>query len=599
MSYYHWGKYILDRVEKYQDKIAVRYKDEETNEWVGIRWGSFGARIQYMSRSLLECGVGVQEKVAIFSQNMPEWTITDLAIMSVRGVSVPIYPTNSTKEAKYIIQDADIKIVFVGEQEQYDRISDIIDSGVEIKQVVVYDKKTIIRDDNVSIYYRDFVQIGKESNLEDLYQSRMADAQLKDLATLIYTSGTTGEPKGVMLDHENLTSCLLSHDAELNLSDDEISLSFLPLSHVYERGWTFFCLHRGFEVYYLRDPKQVAQVMKEIKPTLMCTVPRLYEKIYALIQLKADEATGIKKKLMTWAFAIGEKKYNYYLMQGLKMPFFFNKKAQIAEKLVLGKIREAMGGRINFTPCGGGPLSPEILQFFHSIGVNIKMGYGLTETMATVVLYGDTHIDFKSTGKPLVGTQIKIGANDEIFVKGPGVMRGYYKKPEETAKVLGADGWFATGDAGRMDDEGNVFITDRIKDLMKTAGGKYIAPQKLEIAFSNDKFIEQIAIIGDCKKFVTALAVPAIEPLQEYAKQHNIRFSSIEDLVNNSQIKAFFEKRFEDIQKEFSRFEKVKRFTLLPKQFSMEAGEITSTLKLKRKVIQEKYKHLIDSMYKD
>lgn len=273
-------------------------------------------------------------------------------------------------------------------------------------------------------------------------------------------------------------------------------------------------------------------------------------------------------------------------------------KFKLADKLVLSKFRDIFGGRINFTPCGGAPLSSEIIAFFHSVGINVKMGYGLTETMATVCLYGDTHIDFNTTGKTLNGVEIKIGANDEIMVKGPGVMRGYYKKPEETAKVM-KDGWFCTGDAGKIDENGNLTITDRIKDLMKTSGGKYVAPQKLETTLVNDQFIEQVAVIGDCKKYVTALAVPAFEPLAQYAKKHNISFESIEDLIANSQIVEFFEKRFEDMQKEFSRFEKIKKFTLLPKEFSMEAGEITSTLKLKRKVIQEKYKHLIEKMYKD
>jgi len=273
-------------------------------------------------------------------------------------------------------------------------------------------------------------------------------------------------------------------------------------------------------------------------------------------------------------------------------------KHKLADKLVLSKLRGIFGGRINFMPCGGAPLSKEILEFFHATGLNVKMGYGLTETMATVCLYGDTSIDYNTTGRTIIGTEIKIGDNDEILVKGPGVMRGYYKKPEATAEVM-KDGWFCTGDAGKIDENGCLVITDRIKDLMKTSGGKYIAPQKIETTLINDQFIEQIAVIGDCRQFVTALAVPALGPLQAYAMQHNIVFNSIEELLANSQIIEFFEKRFEKLQEEFSRFEKVKRFTLLPKEFTIEAGEITSTLKLKRKVIQEKYKHLIEKMYKD
>ena len=598
MDYQHWGKHIRQRFEKFGDKIAMCYKNENSGEWVDVSWCEFGIQTRQVSKALLKLGIGIQESVAIFSQNMPEWIVADLAIMSVRAVTVPIYPTNSTAEAKYIMQDASVQAIFVGEQEQYDRTMELIGECSGVKMVIVFDKNVKISDHNQSMYWDEFIEMGKASRLGKEFDARFESAVLDDLATLIYTSGTTGEPKGVMIDHNNITSVLRSHDIELDLSDDEVSLSFLPLSHVYERGWTFFCLHRGFKIYFNRDPKQIGPTMKEAKPTIMCTVPRIYEKIYSAIQDKSKDASAIKLKLMNWSLKIGELRNNQYKRFEKKVPLGLKLKFKIADKLVLSKFRDIFGGRINFTPCGGAPLSSDIIAFFHSVGINVKMGYGLTETMATVCLYSDTHIDFNTTGKTLNGTEIKIGDNDEIMVKGPGVMRGYYKKPEETAKVM-KDGWFCTGDAGKIDENGNLTITDRIKDLMKTSGGKYVAPQKLETTLVNDQFIEQVAVIGDCQKYVTALAVPAFEPLLHYAKKHNISFDSIEDLIANSQIVEFFEKRFEDMQKEFSRFEKIKKFTLLPKEFSMEAGEITSTLKLKRKVIQEKYKHLIEKMYKD
>ncbi|MGZ2368623.1 AMP-dependent synthetase/ligase [Ancylomarina sp. YFZ004] len=598
MNYQHWGKHLRQRFEKFGDKTAMCYKNETSGEWVDVSWCDFGIQTRQASKALLKLGVGIQESVAIFSQNMPEWIVADLAIMSVRGVTVPIYATNSTTEAKYILKDSAVQIIFVGEQEQYDRTMELIGDCSDIKKVIVFDKSVNITNHQDSMYWDAFIELGKASRLGKEFDARFETAHIDDLATLIYTSGTTGEPKGVMIDHNNITAVLRSHDIELNLTEDEVSLSFLPLSHVYERGWTFFCLHRGFKIYFNRDPKQIGATMKEAKPTIMCTVPRIYEKIYSAIQDKSKDASGIKLKMLNWSLKIGELRNNQYKRFEKKVPFGLKLKFKLADKLVLSKFRDIFGGRINFTPCGGGPLSAEILAFFHSVGMNVKMGYGLTETMATVCLYGDTHIDFNTTGKTLNGVEIKIGDNDEILVKGPGVMRGYYKKPEETAKVM-KDGWFYTGDAGRIDENGNLKITDRIKDLMKTSGGKYIAPQKLETTLINDQFIDQVAVIGDCQKYVTALAVPAFEPLCQYAKKHNISFDSIEDLISNSQIVEFFEKRFEDMQKEFSRFEKIKKFTLLPKEFSMEAGEITSTLKLKRKVIQEKYKHLIEKMYKD
>lgn len=597
MTNQHSGKLFRERVIKFGDKTAMHYKDEASGKWIAVSWNDFGLRIRQVSKALLKLGVKEQQAVAIFSQNMPEWVTADLAIMSIRGISVPIYPTNSTAEAKYIVQDSGAQVIFVGEQEQYDRAMEMLSETPSIKMIVVFDKNTKITNHDCAMYWDEFIYYGKNSGLGRAFEERFATVDINDLATLIYTSGTTGEPKGVMLDHKNVSSVFESHSKELTtLTDNEVSLSFLPLSHVYERGWCLFCFYRGIEVYFNRDPKKISSVMREVKPTIMCTVPRLFEKIYSGISEKAEEVSSSKKALMNWAVSIG-KKYNIeYLQQERKVPLSLKIKHKIADKLVLRKLRDIMGGRIKFTPCGGAPLSKEIITFFHSIGINLKIGYGLTETMATVCLYPDTHIDFTTTGKPLNGTQVKIGANNEIMVKGPGVMRGYYKKPEATAEVF-EDGWFRTGDAGTIDENGNLTITDRIKDLMKTSGGKYIAPQKIETSLANDQFIEQIAVIGDRKKYVTALAVPAIGPLQAYAAQKNIVFDTVEELVNNSEIIAFFEQRFEELQKEFSRFEKIKKFTLLPKEFSMEAGEITSTLKIKRKVIQEKYQHIIDKMY--
>ncbi|MFA8436706.1 MAG: long-chain fatty acid--CoA ligase [Marinifilaceae bacterium] len=597
MIYQQLGMLIRERIEKYRDRIAMYYKDEEKKEWVGITWKEMGEKIQFLSKALIKLGVKEQQNVAIFSQNMPEWTLADLAIMGIRGVTVPIYATNSTTEAKYILQDASVDVLFVGEQEQYDRAVALFDEIPDLV-VIAFDASVKFSGKGRSMYFSDLVKMGQDADCDQEVESRLKEAQLSDLATLIYTSGTTGEPKGVMLDHQNFIGSLECHDEELNVSEEDVSLSFLPLSHVYERSWVLFCLHRGISIYINRDPKKIAEVMKEVKPTLMCTVPRIFEKIYAAIHDKRGDASLIKNRIMDWALKVGGKYYNYHMRFDRPVPASLKRKHKIADKLVLSKLRGIFGARINFMPCGGAPLSPEIVEFFHSTGINIKCGYGLTETTATVALFGDKHFLFNSVGKTLTGTQIKIGENDEIMVKGPGVMRGYYKKPEETAKVI-KDGWFCTGDAGKMDEKGNLVITDRIKDLMKTSGGKYIAPQKLEVTLTNDQFIEQVAVIGDCRKYVTALAVPALEPLKQYAEKKKIVFETIEELISHAQIVEFFEKRFEDLQKEFSRFEKIKKFTLLPREFSMEAGEVTSTLKLKRKVIQEKYKHLIEKMYKD
>ena len=596
MEYNNIGIEIRERAKQFQQKNAIYYKDTKLNSWVGISWSKFGNSIQKLSKALLHFGIKAHQNVAIFSENMPNWMVADIAIMSIRAVTVPMYATSSKNEVEYIVNNAEVALLFVGEQQGYNKALEILKSNTHLKLIVALDKNIEIEKSKNSMHLDDFIEFEENETIEVELQKRYFESKATDLASIIYTSGTTGEPKGVMLDHTNFLESLKAHDFELEVSDKDRSLSFLPLSHIFERSWVFFCFHRGIEVYFNQDPKQIAVVLKEVKPTVMCTVPRIFEKIYAAIQDKKKEASPIKTRLMDWGLAVGDSYHNIYKRWGLKVPVVLKLKYKIANKLVLSKLRAVFGGRIKFMPCGGAPLASKMVAYFHSFGLNIKCGYGLTETTATVTLFGDTHFEFNSAGKTIEGSKIKIGVNNEILVKGSGVMKGYYKKPTETAKVF-KDGWFCTGDAGKIDAKGNLIITDRIKDLMKTSGGKYIAPQKLENALINDSFIEQIAVIGDQQKYVTALAVPSFENLKKYADQHKISFKDIEDLIAHNQIKDLFEKRFEELQQGFSVFEKIKKFTLLPKEFTMEAGEITATLKLKRKVIQKKYKELIEKMY--
>ncbi|TXE20926.1 long-chain fatty acid--CoA ligase [Psychroflexus gondwanensis] len=594
----HIGIEIRNKVLQYQGENSIFYKDNKLNAWVGISWTDFGDKIQNLSKALLNYGIKEHQNIAIFAENMPDWIIADIAIMSIRGVTVPIYATNSKNEVEYIVNDAEINLVFVGGQAEYDKALQISKTNSNLKYIISLCEDIKIENNENSIHLNDFLVLKMNETIETELQKRYYECESTDLASIIYTSGTTGEPKGVMLDHTNFMQSLVAHDFELDVSEKDSSLSFLPLSHIYERSWVFFCLHRGIKVYFNQNPKLIAEVLKEVKPTVMCTVPRIFEKIYAAIQDKRKEASPSKMKLASWALGIGNAYFNKYKRNDIKVPLALKLKHKIADKLVLSKLREVFGGRIKFMPCGGAPLAPDMVSFFHSFGLNIKCGYGLTETTATVSLFGYKHFEFNSAGKAIHGTQIKIGENDEILVKGPSLMKGYYKKPKETADVF-EDGWFKTGDAGKMDEKGNLIITDRIKDLMKTSGGKYIAPQKLELALINDAFIEQISVIGDQQKYVTALAVPSFENLKKYAIEHKIAYEDIEELINQSQIKDMFEKRIEALQKDFSVFEKIKKFSLLPKEFSIEAGEITATLKLKRKVIQKKYKGIIDKMYNE
>ncbi|MFT4645448.1 MAG: long-chain acyl-CoA synthetase [Planctomycetota bacterium] len=590
--------HINGNIEKLSSKPAYFKKVDDT--WKAFSWKAFGDDIYKVSRALLNSGVDVQEKVGIFSQNLAQWTITDLAAVSIRAVVVPIYSTNSKNELAYVINDAQIKVLFVGDQNQYDKAASLLNQVNSLERIIAFKKDIQIDTSKNSVYFDDFKneQFTNEAELTVKVKERQDTIEGKDLATIIYTSGTTGEPKGVMLDHKNIADTIEAHvlEEKLPLGNNETSLSFLPLSHIFERAWVLFCVRSAVPIYFNEDPKLIVDVIKEVKPTLMCTVPRLFEKIYSSIQDAKAEASPIKRKLMDWSITVGDAYYNEYIRLQKPVPSLFNLKFKIADKLVLSKIKEALGGNIKIMPCGGAPLSVEIFRFFHALGVNVKLGYGLTETSATSTLSADKNINFKSSGKTLHGTEIKIGPNNEIFVKGGGVMRGYYNKPEETAKVF-EDGWFKTGDAGKIDVNGNLIITDRIKDLIKTSGGKYVAPQKLESSLINDSFIEQIAIIGEKRKFISALIVPSVEVVKHFCQHHGLTFKNMEESIKLPEIIHQVEANVKERLKDFSPHEQIKKITLLGKEFTMEAGELTPTLKIKRKVIAKKYKALIDAMY--
>ena len=447
----------------------------------------------------------------------------------------------------------------------------------------------------LSCYWDELIQLGA-AEFQAEFETRLANKTMDDLFTIIYTSGTTGEPKGVMLDYNNLAHQLEAHDIALDVNQDEVSLSFLPFSHIFERAWVAYVLHRGAILCYLENTNQVREALMEVRPTFMCAVPRFYEKIYSAVLDKVQKAPFIRQMIFHLAIAVGQKRFDL-LSQNKKVPFFLQKCYVIADKLVFSKLRSLLGGRIKMMPCGGAKLEPSIGLFFHCIGINIKLGYGMTETTATVSCWDDHHFNPNSIGKLMPNTEVKIGENNEILVRGGMVMKGYYKKPEETTQAFTEDGFLKTGDAGEFDAEGNLFITDRIKELMKTSNGKYIAPQYIESKIGKDKFIEQIAIIADAKKYVSALIVPCFDSVEEYARKLNLKYQDRIELLKHSEIIKMFEQRIECLQKELAHFEQVKKFTLLSQAFSVKLGEITPTLKLRRKVIMERYRHIIDSMY--
>lgn len=584
---FHFVNRLRLQAKNFADRTAIRFV--ENQQWQELSWSEFQQNIDQLSYALLAQGVDVQDKIGIFANNMPRWTMADFASMQIRAVAVPIYATNTAKQVEYIVNDADVKILFVGDQEQFDHVAEIANNCPQLIKIVAMKSSIHLDNHPLACYWDDFIQV--EPQAERLAQ-RLADKQLSDLFTLIYTSGTTGEPKGVMLDYANLAHQLISHDQALDISDKDVSLSFLPLSHIFERAWVAYVFHRGATNCYLEDTNQVREALVAVKPTVMCAVPRFYEKIYTAVWDKVEKAPVHRRALFKWAINVGER----YLLAS-QPSVLLTLQYRLANKLVFSKLRALLGGNIRMMPCGGAKLEPAIGLFFHSIGVNIKLGYGMTETTATVSCWADKGFNPNSIGTLMPNAEVKIGEENEILVRGGMVMRGYYKKPEETAKAFTEDGFLKTGDAGEMDAQGNLFITDRIKELMKTSNGKYIAPQYIEGKIGKDKFIEQIAVIADAKKYVSALIVPCFDSLEEYAKQLNIKYHDRMELIKHSEIIQMFEKRIYELQKELASFEQIKKFTLLPQAFNAKMEEITPTLKLRRKVILQRYKEQIEKMY--
>jgi long-chain acyl-CoA synthetase len=589
----HLAQMVLNRAKQYSTKIALRAKAGGT--WEDISYKSLGEQVEAVGKALLEMGVKEGERVGIFSQNRPEWTIADYGILATRAVSVPIYATNAAKQAEYIVNDAEIRILFVGAQDQYDKIKSFSDGSPYLKTIIAFDEGVKLDDRPSSIYFRDLLKGGRKSGKELELDGRLTNGSTDDLATLIYTSGTTGEPKGVMLNHSNFCHSFFAHDKRLDVSEKDVSLCFLPLTHVFERAWSYFVIRNGMTNVYVDDTSKVIEYLQEVKPTIMCAVPRFYEKFYSGVFEKLETAPAGKRRIFFWAVKVGEEVFLREKEEN-PVPPLLRLKHGIANALVLKKIRAVVGGRIRFFPCAGAPLSQKIEEFFHAVGITIKYGYGLTETTATVTCHDRYHFKPGTVGKPIDGVEVKIAPNGEILVKGKTVTKGYYKKPEATAEAFEGD-WFKTGDVGVL-EAGLLTITDRIKDLMKTSGGKYIAPQYVETTVGKDHFIEQIIAIGDRRPFVTALIVPSFAPLDEFSKSRNTLFSSHEEMVKNPMIIEFYQKRIDEQQKELAGFERIKRFTLLPRPFTQEAGEITPTLKVKRKAILEKYGDLIDAMYR-
>ncbi|MEK9498572.1 long-chain fatty acid--CoA ligase [Photorhabdus sp. P32] len=592
---YHLINRLQQQIKQHPEKIAFRQWSPA--EQLELNWNDIGKKTNAISRALLEIGVDVQEKIGLFAHNSMAWSLADIAVLQLRAITVPLYATSSQEQASFILNDAGVRILFVGGQAQYDVAITLTEHCPQLSHIIVLDESVDLRDCSLALHLSDFMA-GDKLQYQSELENRIANHDLDDLFTLIYTSGTTGEPKGVMLDYRNLAYQLYSHDHVLALTDQDVSLSFLPLSHVFERAWSFYVMHVGAQNVYLTDTNSVRQAMADVCPTVMCAVPRFYEKVYSAIFEKVSQAPWHRRKLFNWAIKCGERQFLRKL-QGKKSCPWSTAMHRLADKLVLSKLRNVLGGRVRFLPAAGARLDETIILFFLAVGVNIKYGYGMTETCATVSCWEEQGYVLGSIGTPLPGIDVRIGEEDEIQVRGPIVMKGYFNNQEETIKAFTQDGWLRTGDAGKLDENGNLFITERLKDLMKTSTGKYIAPQMIESILGQDRFIEHVAVIADARKFVSALIVPCYDILEEYARSINLKYHDRVELLRHSQIINMFEQRLKEMQKNFAHFDQVKRFILLPTPFSMETGELTPTLKLRRKIIMQRYHEEIESMYQD
>ena len=601
MIYYHFAELIHRQAEKYGNRTALKHRDNATGKWLKISWREFSDKVMLTAKAMAEFGIKVQENIGVYSQNMPQCLYTDFGAYGNRVVSIPMYATNSPGQIEYIINDAKIRTLFVGEQLQYNNAFKVQKDSKYLERLVVFDPAVKMNpEDKSSIYFDDFLRLGDNAHAESTVKIRMTEAVPEDLATIIYTSGTTGESKGVMLPHSCYLEAMRIHDVRLPLvTDKDLSMSFLPMTHIFEKAWCYYCLHKGVTIAINQDPKMIQKTLPEVHPTLMCNVPRFWEKVYAGVHEKINSASPAMKKIFLDAIETGRKYNLEYKNKGIPAPCGLKLKFQFYNKTVFTLLKRVLGiERGRFFPVAGAPLSDTVNEFLQSVNIPIAYGYGLSETTATVCFYPEIGFQFGSIGEVMPGVQVKIDpGNNEILVKGKTVMSGYYNKPEETKKAFTEDGFFRTGDAGRL--EGNtLFFTERIKDLYKTSNGKYIAPQAIEMVMSGDNYIEQIAVIGDQRKFVSALIVPAYPLLEKYAGEKGISFESREELVKNKDIIRFIEARVEEHQKNLASYEKIKRFTLLPEPFMM-GCELTDTLKLRRPVVLQKYATEIEAMYEE
>jgi putative long-chain-fatty-acid--coA ligase len=597
----HLSVLIHEQAKKYGSKPVLTFRNFGSLEWRTISWNQFSMRVKQVSNALLNLGMNPQETIGVFAQNCVQYLYTDFGAYGVRVISIPFYATSSEQQIQYMIQDAAVKYLFVGEQEQYDKAHRIATLCPSLEKIIIFDPSVRISShDPNSIYFEDFLRLGeglpRQSEVEDCWKQ----SNYEDICNILYTSGTTGESKGVLLTYKMYHAALVANNKCVPVTEKDRVINFLPLTHVFERGWAYLCLSEGAQLIVNTYPKEIQDSMRETHPTCMSAVPRFWEKVYVAVKARMESSSAMQRKLFYHALNVGRKRNITYLARGKRVPLALEMEYKVLNRTILSLVRKQLGlENPNIFPTAGAYVSPEVEEFVHSIGIDMIVGYGLTESLATVSCdHKGEPFTVGSVGRPIEGIQIKISDEGEVMLKGDTITPGYFRREALNAEAFDADGFFHTGDSGYLKD-GELFLKERIKDLFKTSNGKYVAPQMIESMLLVDKFIEQVAVIADQRKFVSALIVPEFTVLEEWAKRQNITFESREELCANKQVNEMMHERIDTLQQRLASYEQIKHFTLLAHHFSMESGELTNTLKLRRAVVNKNYQAVIDKMYEE
>ena len=597
-------QWAVARAKESPDHEAYRFCWRKEGEWLSTSRAEFLAQTEVAARAFAALGLLEKDTVAICSPNTPQILITEYGAFRNRITVIPIYSSSSQHQFDYIVGNGGAKVLFVGDKHQYPLAYNYWKGHKDdIKRIVIFknDGLKLFEDDDASIFWDDFVRLGMtdDEHVRVTVLMREEKSLPEDTATLIYTSGTTGEPKGVCITHANYNAAMEMHLKMLTaIKDSDISMAFLPMSHILEKAWCFFCITRGIPIAVNYDPRVITDTIKEVKPNLMCTVPRFWEKVYAGVKEKIASMTPLQRMMVKRAVKVGKRRNLDYRRTGRKVPRLLEKEYRFWDARIFSRLKEAIGiPDPNFFPTAGAPLSDRICEFIRSVGIDLIIGYGLSETTATVSCFRETGYEIGTVGTPLPGISVRIDDNGEILVKGPTVTPGYYNNPDANAAAFTDDGYFRTGDAGYLTDDGAIVLTERVKDLFKTSNGKYIAPQMLESRLAENKFIDESAVIGDRRKYVTALIVPNLSQLRRWAEAHDIGSEDTEAMLRDPKVYDMMMTEINKVQADLAEFEKIKKIYLLPYHFSIMHGEVTNTMKVRRPVVAKRYAKEIESMY--